>query len=336
MEHWPQQTTWTMKQATCIDRLPLLAHLFSVYKEDVAHAGLLSQPAANQPAAIIELLVECFAPDPSAKSAPQSTCQQPLLVLRVSDGTLAVYRAYAPFPHSIRFAKLQLDMPLLWSAPHSSGTSSGQLMHRFDGLQNADASARSRPYRCVELPSPCQCMSSPLKSMHILPGHSMLPCTCLDILQRVWPGLALLCGLQALWVDMHVMLSRPTINSLLGGNMKLVCLHIIQMRARLLLVAANRLLSCLQTCTLAHVCIDSVHSKICPICCCLRCSGIFIGGAQPAWLVAARGSVRMHPMSSEGHVLGFTPFHNPNCSHVSHRVACSFPLWSCVESESKP
>ena len=60
------------------------------------------------------------------------------------------------------------------------------------------------------------------------------------------------------------------------------------------------------------------------------CSGIFVSGTQPAWLVASRGTVVLHAMASEGPVVGFTPFHNPNCAHVScsppYVQICSFSI----------
>ena len=47
------------------------------------------------------------------------------------------------------------------------------------------------------------------------------------------------------------------------------------------------------------------------------CSGIFVCGAAPMWLVAARGTLAPVPMDAEGPVAGMTPFHNVNCPHVS-------------------
>ena len=47
------------------------------------------------------------------------------------------------------------------------------------------------------------------------------------------------------------------------------------------------------------------------------CSGIFVGGASPLWLIAHRGTLVPHPCEADGPVVGFTPFHNPSCPHVS-------------------
>ena len=40
-------------------------------------------------------------------------------------------------------------------------------------------------------------------------------------------------------------------------------------------------------------------------------------GERPLWLLALRGTLVAHPMTVEGAVLGFTPFHNINCPRVS-------------------
>ena len=63
------------------------------------------------------------------------------MFLRLSDGSLAIYRSFAASGQIVRFAKLPVDMPLLWN------TSPGMQLHRFDGLVTADAGARSRVYR---------------------------------------------------------------------------------------------------------------------------------------------------------------------------------------------
>ena len=47
------------------------------------------------------------------------------------------------------------------------------------------------------------------------------------------------------------------------------------------------------------------------------CSGIFVGGASPLWLIAHRGTLIPHPCEADGPVVGFTAFHNPSCPHVS-------------------
>lgn len=57
-----------------------------------------------------------------------------------------------------------------------------------------------------------------------------------------------------------------------------------------------------------------------------RSSGIFVCGERPLWLLAMRGTLMAHPMSVEGAVLGFTPFHNINCP----RVRVSLPWTSRV------
>ena len=46
------------------------------------------------------------------------------------------------------------------------------------------------------------------------------------------------------------------------------------------------------------------------------CSGIFVGGKTPVWLVASRGTLVAHVMDCDGAVAGFTPFHNIGCPHV--------------------
>lgn len=51
------------------------------------------------------------------------------------------------------------------------------------------------------------------------------------------------------------------------------------------------------------------------------CSGIFVCGERPLWLLAMRGTLVAHPMTVEGAVLGFTPFHNINCPRVRVVVA---------------
>ena len=45
-------------------------------------------------------------------------------------------------------------------------------------------------------------------------------------------------------------------------------------------------------------------------------SGLFVCGERPLWLLAVRGTLVAHPMTVEGAVLGFTPFHNINCPRV--------------------
>ena len=46
------------------------------------------------------------------------------------------------------------------------------------------------------------------------------------------------------------------------------------------------------------------------------CSGAFIGGETPIWLVASRGTLVSHVMDCDGTVAGFTSFHNVGCPHV--------------------
>ncbi|GFR46061.1 hypothetical protein Agub_g7531 [Astrephomene gubernaculifera] len=52
------------------------------------------------------------------------------------------------------------------------------------------------------------------------------------------------------------------------------------------------------------------------------CSGIFLSGSRPLWLVASRGGLVPHPMFVEGAVAGLTPFHNVNCP-LGFITACS-------------
>ena len=90
---------------------------------------------------MVEVRLECFA---SAEGAAPSTgcCDLPLLFLRLSDGSLAAYRAFCSSSPGIRFAKLPLNLPLL----RSKGP--GLVLHRFDGLATGDADpSRSRTYR---------------------------------------------------------------------------------------------------------------------------------------------------------------------------------------------
>lgn len=47
-----------------------------------------------------------------------------------------------------------------------------------------------------------------------------------------------------------------------------------------------------------------------------RQSGLFVCGARPMWLVAARGTLLAHPMFIDGAIAALTPFHNVNCAHV--------------------
>ncbi|KAI8969822.1 CPSF A subunit region-domain-containing protein [Pilobolus umbonatus] len=45
-------------------------------------------------------------------------------------------------------------------------------------------------------------------------------------------------------------------------------------------------------------------------------AGVFVAGAQPAWLMCScKSFVRVHPMKTEHEVIGFTQFHNVNCKH---------------------
>lgn len=46
------------------------------------------------------------------------------------------------------------------------------------------------------------------------------------------------------------------------------------------------------------------------------CSGAFIGGKTPVWLVASRGTLVAHVMDCDGSVAGFTSFHNVGCPYV--------------------
>ena len=110
----------------------------------VLHAGLLSQPASNDPATVVELRMECFPQDPASQAtATYPNCERPLLFVRLSDHPLVVYRAFCDSNQELRFARLPLDIPLL------PGPSSGMLMHRFDGLVNADTELpRGRAHRC--------------------------------------------------------------------------------------------------------------------------------------------------------------------------------------------
>ncbi|KAL9551200.1 hypothetical protein MBANPS3_004376 [Mucor bainieri] len=45
-------------------------------------------------------------------------------------------------------------------------------------------------------------------------------------------------------------------------------------------------------------------------------TGVFVAGAQPAWLMnSCKSFVRVHPMKTKHEVIGFTQFHNVNCKH---------------------
>ncbi|KAI8646973.1 CPSF A subunit region-domain-containing protein [Parasitella parasitica] len=45
-------------------------------------------------------------------------------------------------------------------------------------------------------------------------------------------------------------------------------------------------------------------------------TGVFVAGAQPAWLMnSCKSFVRVHPMKAKNEVIGFTQFHNVNCKH---------------------
>ena len=46
------------------------------------------------------------------------------------------------------------------------------------------------------------------------------------------------------------------------------------------------------------------------------CSGIFIAGENPLWLIAARGTLLAHPADSKSPVTAMTPFNNINCPQV--------------------
>jgi cleavage and polyadenylation specificity factor subunit 1 len=44
-------------------------------------------------------------------------------------------------------------------------------------------------------------------------------------------------------------------------------------------------------------------------------SGVFMSGPHPAWIIYTnRKFVRLHPMSFDGEVVCFTPFHNVHCT----------------------
>ena len=101
---------------------------------------MLSQTAASDPATVVEVRMDCF---PADGTAAHANCDRPLLCVRLSDQTLVVYRAFSSSSQGIKYAKLPLDLPLL------QGTSEAPLLHRFDGLLNADAELpRARAYRC--------------------------------------------------------------------------------------------------------------------------------------------------------------------------------------------
>lgn len=106
-------------------------------------AGLLNQPAGSDLATVVELRIECFAADPTSHAtAHHPSCERPLLLLRLSDHTMVVYRAFGGPGQGVRFAKLPLDLSLL------SGPATGPVMHRFDGLINAEQELpRARAYR---------------------------------------------------------------------------------------------------------------------------------------------------------------------------------------------
>ncbi|KAK9800221.1 hypothetical protein WJX73_000021 [Symbiochloris irregularis] len=57
--------------------------------------------------------------------------------------------------------------------------------------------------------------------------------------------------------------------------------------------------------------------------------GMFVSGLQPVWLIVSRGGLIMHPMDCDGAVVGFSPFHNPNCSHGFIALSATGALRIC-------
>lgn len=57
--------------------------------------------------------------------------------------------------------------------------------------------------------------------------------------------------------------------------------------------------------------------------------GVFICGARPVWLVAARGTLWRHPMLVDGPISAMTPFHNINCAHGFIVAAASGAIKIC-------
>ena len=45
-------------------------------------------------------------------------------------------------------------------------------------------------------------------------------------------------------------------------------------------------------------------------------SGVFVCGARPVWLLAARGCLAPHPLEVHGAVSAFTPFNSTDCPQV--------------------
>ena len=60
-------------------------------------------------------------------------------------------------------------------------------------------------------------------------------------------------------------------------------------------------------------------------------------GPYPHWMfLTSRGEVRLHPMSIDGSIITFTPFHNVNCPqgflYFNRLVYSSFPFLSFIHS----
>lgn len=44
--------------------------------------------------------------------------------------------------------------------------------------------------------------------------------------------------------------------------------------------------------------------------------GVLVTGTRPLVLIATRGTLKPHDLSSEGHLVAATPFDSPLCPHV--------------------
>lgn len=63
-------------------------------------------------------------------------------------------------------------------------------------------------------------------------------------------------------------------------------------------------------------------------------SQVFICGPSPHWmLVTSRGALRLHPMTIDGSIESFSPFHNINCPkgflYFNKQVQELFVLFYC-------
>ena len=56
------------------------------------------------------------------------------------------------------------------------------------------------------------------------------------------------------------------------------------------------------------------------------CSGMFVCGPHPLWLVASRGALVPHPMDVHGAVAAFTPFNSSDCPQVCGKQGHREPM----------